>query len=137
MTGASIIDHDLIENLSKQNKWSFVKYTENMAALMVDADIAIAASGASSLERCCLGLPSIQFAIAENQRPTADALSALGAGISINPDLACLEDDLVFAYEAILSVDIRQNMAESAAQLCDGKGVQRVGKVILDILTAE
>lgn len=39
----------------------------NMAELMANADLAIGAAGATTWERCCLGLPSIQIVIADNQ----------------------------------------------------------------------
>lgn len=44
-----------------------IPHTEHMAALMAEADLGIGASGSSSWERCCLGLPSISVAVAENQ----------------------------------------------------------------------
>jgi UDP-2,4-diacetamido-2,4,6-trideoxy-beta-L-altropyranose hydrolase len=40
---------------------------KNMAQIMTSADIAIGASGSTTWERCCLGLPSIQLAISTNQ----------------------------------------------------------------------
>ncbi|MGO3301043.1 MAG: UDP-2,4-diacetamido-2,4,6-trideoxy-beta-L-altropyranose hydrolase, partial [Pseudoalteromonas sp.] len=51
----------------------------NMAELMSNADLAIGAAGATTWERCCLGLPTIQLVIAENQRETALALSEIDA----------------------------------------------------------
>ena len=40
---------------------------KNIAQIMTNADIAIGASGSTTWERCCLGLPSIQLAISKNQ----------------------------------------------------------------------
>ena len=42
---------------------------------MAIADLAIGAGGATSWERCCLGLPTIVVSIAENQRSACIALS--------------------------------------------------------------
>ena len=39
----------------------------NLAKLMVNSDIAIGAGGVTTLERMCVGLPSIVISIAENQ----------------------------------------------------------------------
>lgn len=47
----------------------------NMAELMSQADLAIGAAGATTWERCCLGLPTIQLVIAENQRQLAENLA--------------------------------------------------------------
>lgn len=51
----------------------------NIAELMVKSDLAIGAAGSTSWERCCLGLPTIQMVLAENQQSIADALSRSGA----------------------------------------------------------
>ena len=51
----------------------------NMAAIMADADVAIGAAGATTWERCCLGLPSIQIVLANNQIKIAEELSAIHA----------------------------------------------------------
>jgi len=45
---------------------------------MAAADLAIGAGGATTWERCCLGLPSLVVSIAENQRPACEALAAAG-----------------------------------------------------------
>ena len=46
-----------------------------LAPLMARADLAIGASGASSWERLCLGLPAIVLTMAENQRAIAEELN--------------------------------------------------------------
>ncbi len=38
-----------------------------MAEIMSKSDLCIGAGGSTSWERCCLGLPTISFAIADNQ----------------------------------------------------------------------
>jgi len=40
---------------------------DNMAEIMANSDVAIGAAGTTSWERCCLGLPVIQFVAAKNQ----------------------------------------------------------------------
>ena len=48
---------------------------DNMAELMANADIAIGASGGTTWERCCLGLPTIQLITAYNQEFIASKLN--------------------------------------------------------------
>ncbi len=55
----------------------------NMAELMVKADLAIGAGGATTWERCFLGLPSLVFILAENQRQSVQYLASLGVIISL------------------------------------------------------
>jgi UDP-2,4-diacetamido-2,4,6-trideoxy-beta-L-altropyranose hydrolase len=52
---------------------------DNMAELMANADIAIGASGATTWERCCLGLPTIQLITAYNQEFIAQKLNKINA----------------------------------------------------------
>lgn len=51
----------------------------DMARRMAEADLAIGAAGSTSWERCCLGLPTLMFVLAENQREVAMTLDQLGA----------------------------------------------------------
>ncbi len=45
-----------------------------LAPLMVKADLSIGGGGATSWERCCLGLPTLVITLAENQKPIAAKL---------------------------------------------------------------
>ena len=49
-----------------------------LAPLMVKADLAIGAGGATNWERLCMGLPTLVVTLVENQRPIADELSQRG-----------------------------------------------------------
>jgi len=101
----------------------------HMETLMCDADLAIGAAGTTSWERCCLGLPALQFVLAENQRPIAKALSQAGAALQLESDalgesLHRVMDQL--AYDSGLLV----RMSAAAAQVTDGQGAERVTQLI-------
>lgn len=51
----------------------------NMAERMANSDLAIGAAGATTWERCCLGLPCIQLIIAENQTKIFQELDSIRA----------------------------------------------------------
>ncbi len=53
--------------------------TSHMAELMWAADLAVGAGGATTWERCVLGLPSLTVVIADNQLQTTTDLAAAGA----------------------------------------------------------
>lgn len=95
----------------------------NLAELMANADLAIGAAGSSSWERCCLGLPTLLFVLAENQRTIAYELEKAGGG------LRCNEQDF---YEniKILDLNLREQSIISSRQ-CDGNGY----KITLNIIT--
>ena len=66
------LQKEKIKKLSKKNK-NIKIYSDltSLASLILKADLAIGASGTTSWERCCLGLPSIVISIADNQIPIA------------------------------------------------------------------
>lgn len=100
--------------------------SDRMAELMRDADLAIGAAGSTSWERCCLGLPTIAFALADNQRKGASALDEAGAAIAV-----ANEQDLAQELGQILaSSELRARMSEKAMQITDGLGTERICKVM-------
>ena len=101
--------------------------TNDMVSLISNADIAIGAGGTTSLERCCLGLPTVLIKTASNQQETIAALLNAGAGVAVaNADEAITEVSRLLADPTALSA-----MAKAAYQLCDGRGVARVIDTIL------
>ena len=73
-----------LQQLSNSFSWStLITDCQNMADLMLYADIAIGASGATAWERCCLGLPSLITVNAENQQLIAKNLTDVGATINL------------------------------------------------------
>jgi UDP-2,4-diacetamido-2,4,6-trideoxy-beta-L-altropyranose hydrolase len=59
---------------------------DNMAEIMANTDIAIGASGATTWERCCLGIPTIQLITAFNQEFIAQKLDKVNAVKLVNID---------------------------------------------------
>lgn len=98
----------------------------NMAELMANSDLAIGAAGATSWERCCLGLPTIMVVLAENQKLIAHGLQTVGAAL-------CIETQQVKGNGLVAHVSALNNssgkikaMSNSAAAVIDGKGVEFV-----------
>lgn len=101
----------------------------DMAKLMAQSDLAIGAAGGTSWERCCLGLPSIQLVLADNQKSIALALASVGAAISI--ELNELSMRLKYLFK---SNRIEKNLHEiscAARAIADGCGVVSVVKYML------
>ena len=91
----------------------------NMAKLMSNADLAIGAAGSTTWERCCLGLPTIQLAVAKDQVFLAEKLQKAGVVKLINkldqlPNLL----DTALNWMPMISKKCRL--------VTDGKGVERV-----------
>lgn len=73
--GANNPNREVLERQSRERPQTKIYGSRpHLADLMVGADLAIGAGGATTWERMCLGLPSIIISIAENQRPASEAL---------------------------------------------------------------
>ena len=110
----------MIKNYAKSKKnVKVVVDADNISRLMFDADLAIGAGGSTSWERCCLGLPTLLYVLAENQRKIAGNLEELGA--------VKIVDNLKVNLQNILNnFSFWQIMSEKAQTVCDGIGVKRI-----------
>ena len=100
---------------------------------MAAADLAISAGGATTWERCCLGLPSLVISIAENQRPTCEALAAAGVIDYLRHKDAVSVERLSRALKALLNDPRqRQRLAAASAELVDGLGIERFTRRLFD-----
>lgn len=98
----------------------------NMAQLMADSDLAIGAAGATSWERCCLGLPTVLVVLATNQSKVARGLEQVGAARVLS-DAHEIEADLPRQLNGLLgSPAQRAAMSRAAAAVVDGAGVTSV-----------
>lgn len=103
---------------------------DNMADLMVEADLAIGAAGSTSWERCCLGLPAIAVVTGNDQALVARALDEAGAAMVVAVDgiAQALDDFDMEAWRA---------MSKAAWSLCDGGGASRVADEIERMLESK
>ncbi len=99
----------------------------NMALLMSKADLAVGAGGISSLERCCLGLPTLLLVTTDNQRLMGARLSELGAArvLGLREEISSTNVSVALR-DLILDPDILDAMSIAAFNVCDGLGVKRV-----------
>ena len=99
----------------------------DLSELMARADLSIGAGGATTWERCCLGLPSIVISIADNQRPACEALAAddlvqyLGHFDVITPELI-----LAQILELLGKPKRVSDLSNKGMKLVDGNGVNRM-----------
>ena len=95
---------------------------DNMAEIMSNSDIAIGASGSTTWERCCLGVPTIQIITVYNQEFIAKKLNEINTIklAKINEVVKNLEN---FQYWM-------KNISENASKVTNGNG----SKAILEFL---
>ncbi len=97
---------------------------DNMAEIMANTDIGIGAAGATTWERCCLGLPTIQIVIAKNQITIAKSLAESGA-IKLLKSIGSISRVINNPTKWML------NVSNIARHVTDGLGVKRVTSVLM------
>ena len=98
---------------------------DNMAEIMANSDIAIGAAGATTWERCCLGLPTIQIVVAENQLFSAETLAYHNI-----VKLAKEIKETTYLLES--SSEWMKSIGSSALKICDGMGSYKVFNKMAD-----
>lgn len=105
--------------------------TDQVAALMARADLAVGAGGSASWERSCLGLGTLCVTLADNQVEIARALADSGACLYLGPDDADFPQRLEAALTSLLRDPARvRALSERAFGLVDGRGAERVCEAI-------
>ena len=96
---------------------------DNMAEIIANTDIAIGASGSTTWERCCLGVPTIQLITAYNQEFIAQKLNEINAIklVEIDDIVENLEN---FQYWM-------KDVGKNASKVTNGNGVKAVLECLL------
>ncbi len=120
-----------LENVKQQaermpNKCTVKIDVSNMAEIMANADLAIGAAGATTWERCCLGLPSLMIVLADNQKEISILLSRNLASLSVD------KESLQTAARELESISMQRltELTNNSAKLLDGGGVHRVVRAL-------
>lgn len=106
--------------------------TQRMAEIMADASIFVGAGGATSWERCCLGMASVIVAVSDNQ----DGVSQVLADAGLQLYLGRAEQVGISAYVSAVALLLRaptlaSHIGRRAADLVDGDGASRVSRAML------
>jgi UDP-2,4-diacetamido-2,4,6-trideoxy-beta-L-altropyranose hydrolase len=112
-------NHMILNYAKNKKNIKVIIDTDNMAQLMLIADLAIGAGGSTSWERCCLGLPTLLFITGDNEKIIACNLERLRAVKIVNNLITDLQ--LVFN-----DFNLWKSMSNNAKNICDGLGVSRV-----------
>lgn len=106
--------------------------THAMAELMVEADFAVGAGGSSVWERAVVGLPAVTVALADNQRPMAEAMAHDGLTLAVDASDAAFETALADAAARLIQEpSLRRAFSEKTAAACDGLGAERFAEALL------
>lgn len=129
---------DIVLGFDAENKRQIEEYTAilpnkckiyinpDLPKLMSEADLALGASGISSWERCCLGLPSVSFIASEDQNLIANDLEKIGATRVVSTSTLEAEK-LLFTSEELFE------MSEKSSSVVKGNGMNRIKEEINEL----
>jgi len=129
--------HDEIKILtSKMLNTSCHHNVENMAELILTADLCIGAGGTTTWERCCVGLPTITIILAENQKDISESLDKEGAIINLGWYYNVTENNIKEIIEGLIDNPQKMvSMSDKSRRLVDGKGVNRVCDAMISMVS--
>lgn len=114
-----------LKRISKKSNLNIqIKFdVDNMAQVMAACDVCIGAAGTTALERCSVGLPTLTFVIAANQKKVAKMLAQ--AEITEITDINRLRTDFesLFSNRGIKKLN---KLRQLSFDICDAQGASRV-----------
>lgn len=131
-------DTEELREIAKEVKKIVIhEKVKNMAELMKKCDVVFSAAGSTLYELCALGIPTIGFYFADNQKRNMDAFAENAAVPNAGDYRNGPEKTFRFLGEALIllkdSYVIRKKNSESMQKVIDGKGAQRLAKKIMDL----
>lgn len=107
--------------------------SSNMAMLMASADVCFGAGGSTMWERCCMGLPTLAVAVADNQVPFGSRMHRLGYSYYLGDPREAEIDYVGALRRALDEPNSLQEMSRRGMELVDGKGAERVAARMLEL----
>lgn len=129
-------DTEKLEALAEKHSFLRIhKNVTNMSELMQKCDIAVSAAGSTLYELCSIGIPTVGFYFAENQRRNMETFAELApmknAGdFSLEPDkvLDLIEKEV----EALCrEKTLREKISREMKNIVDGRGADRLAESFL------
>ena len=111
----------------------------NMAELMLNVDLGIGAGGATTWERCCLGLPTITMVFADNQLQTTLDLANFGAVLFLDWANKVSAAQLALSIESLMTnVMLLDNLSRKSSLLMkDWVGTEAITAAMDRVLTID
>lgn len=108
---------------------------ESLLDLMVNSDLALVSFGTTVYELAAAGLPAIALSITEDHAQSAEVFAQGGSLMHLGLFSAISAAQIQTAVRTLLNgQQFRQGMAQRGQALVDGKGAERVAKLLLSAI---
>jgi spore coat polysaccharide biosynthesis predicted glycosyltransferase SpsG len=134
LTSSANARYDRLLALAKDNpKVHIHSGVKDMAALMASCDLAVSAGGTTLCELCAVGVPTVSYLMAENQRTAVETFAANElipyAGDIRDP--FTLDNILMFMTRMSQNAEARKKSSHTMRAFLDGLGAERIAKALL------
>ncbi len=131
--GAAAVEDDALEKLARAlgSRLSLHRQVSDIAALMAEADLALASFGMTAYELAAVGVPTLLLCLSEDHRLSASFLAEEGAA-EIAGIAQDVNDDTLDRAVARLARDeaARATLGRKAQGLVDGRGAGRIAAAL-------
>lgn len=122
---------DFIKNFHKSNVKFY--YNADMCRIMQKCDIAISACGSTLYELAACGVPTLGIIIADNQQGIAEKMDKIGIIKNLGWFNRISEETFINNINALANnYKLRKTISEKGKSLVDGKGAQRIAKILIE-----
>ena len=105
---------------------------DSLLDLMVNSDLALVSFGTTVYELAAAGLPAIALSITEDHAQSAEVFAQLGSLMHLGLFSTVSDEQIQSAVRELLnSQQLRLGMAQRGQALVDGKGAERVAKLLV------
>jgi len=130
-------DVNALKEMAKEHTFLQIhENVNNMCHLMKSCDIAISAAGSTLYELCAVGVPTIGFYFAENQRRNMETFGRLTPIMNAGDFSARPLEVFVFIEKELevlaASKELREKISMVMKSLVDGKGAERLARALIE-----
>lgn len=131
-------NQDKLVELAKDTRNVFIhRDVSNMAGLMRSCDLAVSAAGTTLLELASLGVPTICFTVADNQKYDGEYFAKNKQMTFVGDATKNVEEVITNTIENIKELvdnrKLRKDMAKACSTITDGQGALRIAKAIIEL----
>jgi UDP-2,4-diacetamido-2,4,6-trideoxy-beta-L-altropyranose hydrolase len=122
----------LHETVKERSDIKLIKNAENMPELMAWADIAISAGGSTCWELAFMGVPSLLYPVAENQKIITQELNKIHAAVELpSGNLISLKDVTHFIDSFLKKKKLRSELSLTQKKFVDGTGAKYIVSILI------
>lgn len=134
MGGAAAHADDVHALIAQMPYARLVRQTNDMAALLTRADMAIVSGGITLYETICTGVPCIVLSQVAHQTVTAEKFAGRGAAIHLGLGER-MSADVLARHMSELTADyqVRLGLHQNGTPLVDGRGIKRAAAILFEL----